>query len=102
MSSVIKNFKILWLGKADYESLIYAGTRAVSGLKNKFLDELDSSFVSLQRLYNEKFMDRIKQTSIDLLHFDNKTRLKLKNGHCQYTSPFKVSILTWNVNATAP
>jgi hypothetical protein len=47
-------------------------------------------------------MDRIKQTSIDLLHFDYKTRARLKNGHRQYTSPFKVSIVTWNVNATAP
>jgi len=65
------------LGKADYESLIYAGTRAASGLKNKFLDDLDSSFVSLQRLYNEKFMDRIKQTSIDLLHNGKKGRMKL-------------------------
>jgi hypothetical protein len=82
--------------------LIYVGTRAVSGLKNKFLDDLDSSFVSLQRLYNEKFMDRIKQTAIDLIHYDSKNRAKLRNGHSQYSSPFKVTISTWNVNATSP
>jgi hypothetical protein len=102
MKPLIRNFKNLWLAKADYESLIYAGTRAVSGLKNKFLDDLDSSFVSLQRLYNEKFMDRIKQTAIDLIHYDSKFQSKLKNSHCKYTSPFKISISTWNVNATSP
>lgn len=99
---LIKHFKNLWLSKADYESLIYAGTRAASGLKNKFLDELDSSFVSLQRLYNEKFMDRIKQTSIDLLHNGGKTKIKYQSSHRRYTSPFKISILSWNVNATSP
>lgn len=77
LDPIVKQFKTLWLGKADYESLIYSGTRAASGLKNKFLDDLDSSFVSLQRLYNEKFMDRIKQTSIDLLHNGSKIKTKI-------------------------
>ena len=102
LKPLIRNFKMLWLDKADYQSLIYSGTRAVSGLKNKFLDDIDSSFVSLQRLYNEKFMDRIKQTSIDLLHYDSKSQTKFKKGNNQYSTPFKINILTWNVNATSP
>ena len=64
----MKNYKLLWAIKADYESLIYTGTRAASGRKDKLLDEIDNSFVALQRLYNEKFMDRMKQTVIDTLH----------------------------------
>lgn len=71
---MIKNFKECWSEKADYESLIYAGTRAASGRKDKFLDELDNSFISIQRLYNEKFMDRLKQTAIDLIHSSSKDR----------------------------
>ena len=52
LKPIIRNFKEIWLEKADYESLIYSGTRAASGRKDKFLDELDNSFISIQRLYN--------------------------------------------------
>lgn len=47
-------------------------------------------------------MDRIKQTSIDLLHNGKKGRMRLENVHRKYTSPLKVHILSWNVNATHP
>lgn len=52
--------------------MIYTGSRATSGKKNKFLDDLEDSFISLQRLYNQKFIDRIKQMSLDIiLHHKN-------------------------------
>jgi len=47
-------------------------------------------------------MDRIKQTSIDLLHNGKKSRMRLENIHRKYTSPLKVHIASWNVNATSP
>lgn len=40
MTSLMLGFKILWEEKADFESMIYAGSRATNGRKNKFLDEL--------------------------------------------------------------
>lgn len=51
-NSLVKSFRGVWAGKADYESMIYTGTRAASGRKDKLLDEIDNSFVALQRLYN--------------------------------------------------
>lgn len=66
----------MWTIKADFESLIYTGTRSASGRKDKLLDEIDNSFVALQRLYNEKFIDRMKQTVIGLLHPQSKTAFR--------------------------
>ena len=45
-------------------------------------------------------MDRVKQTSIDLIH-SSQTK-KINFTHQKYTSPFHISMITWNVNATLP
>jgi hypothetical protein len=81
--------------------MIYTGSRATNGKKNKLLDDLSDSFISLQRLYNQKFIDRIKQKSLDIIlhhkHYNFETLLKDK-----HKTPFNINILSWNVNATDP
>ena len=46
-------------------------------------------------------MDRVKQTSIDLIH-SSRRKIHTKFSHQKYTSPFNISIVSWNVNATEP
>lgn len=81
--------------------MIYSGSRATNGKKNKFLDDLEDSFISLQRLYNRKFLDEIKQKSLDTLLYHTHYRMNsmLKNKH---NTEFHISVVTWNVNATDP
>ena len=63
--------------------MIYAGSRATRGRKNKFLDDLEDSLVSLQRLYNQKFIDETKQRCLDIILYHRLYRLNsaLKSGH---------------------
>lgn len=76
----------------------------MTGRKDKFLDELDNSIISLKRLYNQKFIDRMKQAALDVILFNEKKFQKdwSSTVHKKYTSPFRVSMITWNVNAVAP
>ena len=100
----MKSFQEVWLEKADFESLIYSGSRAVTGRKDKFLDELDNSIISLKRLYNQKFIDRMKQAALDVILFNEKKfqRDWSSTVHKKFTSPFRIATVTWNVNAVHP
>lgn len=40
LSPLMVQFRTLWEEKADFESMIYAGSRATNGKKNKFLDDM--------------------------------------------------------------
>jgi hypothetical protein len=99
--SLILNFRNVWEEKADFESMIYSGSRATNGKKNKFLDSLEDSFIALQRLYNQKFIDEIKQKSLDILLYHKHYRMNsmLKN---KQNTELHVCLVTWNVNATDP
>lgn len=55
--------------------MIYSGSRAANGKKNKFLDDLEDYFISLQRLYNQKFLDEIKQKALDILLYHTSYRM---------------------------
>ena len=57
--------------------------------------------ISLQRLYNQKFMDEIKQKSLDLILYHKNYRMDsvLKNKE---NIELHICIVTWNVNATDP
>ena len=55
--------------------MIYTGSRATNGKKNKFLDSLEDSFIALQRLYNQKFIDEIKQKALDILLYHKHYRM---------------------------
>ena len=81
--------------------MIYTGSRATNGKKNKFLDSLEDSFIALQRLYNQKFIDEIKQKALDILLYHKHYRMTsvLKN---KQNIEFNVCLVTWNVNATEP
>lgn len=101
MSGLMVCFKRVWEEKADFESMIYSGSRAAHSQKNKFLDDISDSLISLQRLYNQKFMDEMKQKSLDLIlyhkHYRMDTMLRSKQN-----LEFHICIITWNVNATSP
>jgi hypothetical protein len=55
--------------------MIYTGSRAANGKKNKFLDDLSDSFISLQRLYNQKFIDESKQKALDVILYHQTYRM---------------------------
>lgn len=101
LSALLLNFRNLWQEKADFESMIYAGSRATNGKKNKFLDDLEDSFISLQRLYNQKFIDEIKQKSLDIILYHKYYRRDsmLRN---KQSAQLHICIASWNVNATDP
>ena len=101
MNGLMLGFKAIWEEKADFESLIYTGSRAANSRGNTFLDNISDSFISLQRLYNQKFMDEMKQKSLDLILYHKHYRMDsiLKNKH---NLEFHVCVITWNVNATDP
>lgn len=60
---------------------------------------IENTFISLQRYYNQKFIDQIKQLSLDIIlyHKNYQPLIRLK-----HKLPFTVSVLTWNVNALSP
>jgi hypothetical protein len=68
---------------------------------NAFLDEIADSQMSLQRLYNQKFMDEIKQKSLDLILYHKHYRMESMLRNKQNVE-FHICIVTWNVNATDP
>lgn len=45
-------FRYLWEEKANFESLMYTGSRATTSSSNDFLEEISDSLVNFQRLYN--------------------------------------------------
>lgn len=64
--SFTNNFKYLWAENADFISKMYCGTESYSANltrlgKRGFLDFIDSSLLSIARVYNSKFEDRLKQ-----------------------------------------
>jgi hypothetical protein len=81
--------------------MIYAGSRATNGKKNKFLDSLEDSFIALQRLYNQKFIDEIKQKSLDILLYHKHYRMNSVLRNKQNTE-LRICLVTWNVNSTDP
>ena len=46
----------------------------------------------------------MKQAALDVILFNQKKFQKnwSSTAHKKYTSPFRVSMITWNVNAVAP
>lgn len=81
--------------------MIYTGSRATNGKKNKFLDDLSDSFISLQRLYNQKFIDEMKQKALDIILYHKHYRMNSMLRNKQNTE-FQICIISWNVNATDP
>lgn len=57
--------------------------------------------MSLQRLYNQKFMDEIKQKSLDLILYHKHYRMESMLRNKQNVE-FHICIVSWNVNATSP
>lgn len=78
--------------------MMYTGSRATNSKKNKFLDDLESSLISLQRLYNQKFIDRMKQKALDIIlhHRNYRFETVLISGD---KKSLQLAIVTWNVNA---
>lgn len=81
--------------------MIYTGSRAATCRQNKFLDSLSDSLISLQRLYNQKFMDEMKQKSLDLILYHTHYRMN-SILRSKQSIEFHICIITWNVNATDP
>ena len=80
---------------------MYTGSRIINNAKNSFLDEISSSLINFQRMYNESFMDEMKQKSLDTILFHKHYRMDsmLRN---KQNLEFHICVVTWNVNATDP
>lgn len=97
MCPFLRYYKSMWEEKGQFESIIYAGTPSTQGKKTKLLAQIENTLISLQRYYNQKFIDQLKQRSLDCIlyhkNYEPLSRLKHK-------LPLTVSILTWNINGT--
>ncbi len=99
LNPFLRYYRNLWDEKGEFESIIYSGSPSTKSKKSKLIDKILSTLISLQRYYNQKFIDQIKQLSLDIIlyHKNYEPIFRLK-----HKLPFTVSIATWNVNATEP
>lgn len=70
------------------------------GQRSNLLEGISKSFISLSRLYNQTFTDKMKQNAFDTILGHDLKQEQLRTAINQY--PIEISICTWNVNETLP